>query len=147
MQLRRNHAEAGGAQALNVDAAVITHSLELAGERCPDLTPLVYAKVFDLYPDMQPLFVRDKTGQVRGEMLARVIEVVLDFIESDHYASNLIASESITHDGYGVPRDIFPKFFDALADTVRELLGREWTPEIAENWTTLTVELRNASGT
>jgi hemoglobin-like flavoprotein len=146
VQLRRDHAAVGGAQALNVDATVIIHSLELAGERCPDLTPRVYAKIFDQYPDMQPLFVRDKTGQVRGEMLARVIEVVLDFIDSNHYASNLIASESVTHDGYGVPRDIFPKFFDALAETVQDVLGPAWTSQIAENWASLTAELRKASG-
>jgi hemoglobin-like flavoprotein len=95
---------------------------------------------------MQPLFVRDKTGQVRGEMLARVIEVVLDFIDGNHYASNLIASESITHDGYGVPRDIFPKFFDALAETMREVVGADWTPEMDESWATLTAALRTASG-
>ncbi|HEV2652154.1 MAG TPA: globin [Rhizomicrobium sp.] len=145
MQFRRDHAAAGGAQALSVDAAVIAHSLELAGERCPDLTPLVYAKIFAQYPDMQPLFVRDKTGQVRGEMLARVIEVVLDFIDGNHYASNLIASESITHDGYGVPRDIFPKFFDALAETVREVIGADWTQEMDESWATLRAALREAS--
>ena len=146
MQLRGDHAAAGGAQALSVDAAVITHSLELAGERCPDLTPLVYARIFDQYSDMLPLFVRDKTGQVRGEMLARVIEVVLDYIDGNHYASNLIASESITHDGYGVPRDIFPTFFDALAESVREVLGPAWTPEVAENWADLTTELRTLAG-
>jgi hemoglobin-like flavoprotein len=146
VQFRRDHAAAGGAQALSVDAAAIVESLELAGERCPDLTPLVYAKVFAQYPDMLPLFVRDKTGQVRGEMLARVIEVVLDYIDGNHYASNLIASESVTHDGYGVPRDIFPTFFDALAETVREILGPEWTPAFAENWASLTTELRKLAG-
>ena len=146
MQLCRNHASAGGAQALSVDAAVIVSSLELAGDRCSDLTPLIYARVFAQFPDMQPLFVRDKTGQVRGEMLARVIEVVLDYIDGNHYASNLIASESITHDGYGVPRDIFPTFFDALSDTVREVLGTAWTPAMAENWTKLTTELRAIAG-
>jgi hemoglobin-like flavoprotein len=125
---------------------LIVRSLELAGERRPDLTPLVYARVFAQHPEMQPLFVRDKTGQVRGEMLARVVEVILDFIDGDHYASNLIASESITHDGYGVPREVFPTFFDALAETVREVVGAEWTVEMGDGWAKLTAELRKVSG-
>jgi hypothetical protein len=35
-----------------MDAAPITRSLELAAERCEDLTPLVYRRLFAEHPDM-----------------------------------------------------------------------------------------------
>jgi glucose-1-phosphate cytidylyltransferase len=32
---------------------------------------------------------------------------VFDYLDGDHYATNLIRSESVTHDGYGVPPETF----------------------------------------
>jgi hemoglobin-like flavoprotein len=94
----------------------------------------VYAKLFARYPDMRPLFVRDTTGAVRGEMLARTIDAILDYLDGDHYATNLIRSESVTHDGYGVPPQTFSTFYAVLAATVEEVLGAEWTPAMADAW-------------
>ncbi len=121
-----------GAARLKPDA--IIQSLELAAERGGDITPLVYANLFARFPDMQPLFVRDTTGAVRGEMLSRTIDAILDYLNGDHYATNLIRSESVTHDGYGVPPETFSTFYGVLAATIEEVLGNEWTPAMAEAW-------------
>ena len=120
---------------------LIIRSLELAADRAGDITPLVYKKVFAQHPEMEPLFVGDKTGAARGEMLTRVIEAVLDFIDQRAYADHLIQCEVITHEGYGVPREIFGTFFETLAATLRELLGEDWTAEIDESWRKLLFEL------
>ena len=127
---------------MNADAAAIEQSLELAGERFGDIAPQVYERLFARHPDMQPLFVRDTTGLARGEMLARVIELIFDFLGSDHYASNFVRAEVVTHEGYGVPRDVFPKFFEALATTLRELLDHDWTAAMEASWTTLLARLK-----
>ena len=62
------------------DSALVVASLELAAERAGDLTPLVYTRLFAEQPQMEALFWRDKTGQIKGEMLARVFEAILDFV-------------------------------------------------------------------
>ncbi|HWA31064.1 MAG TPA: globin [Rhizomicrobium sp.] len=118
-------------------ASAIGESLELAAERAGDITPLVYDKLFARHPDMLPLFVRDKTGQVRGEMLARTIDVILDVTNGNAYGENFVRCEVVTHDGYGVPRDVFPAFFEAIADTLREILGPDWSSDMARAWTAL----------
>ena len=46
-----------------------------------------------------------------------------------------------SHDAYGTPRELFGKFFGVIGDTIRELLGAEWSPEIDEAWRTLLGEL------
>jgi len=124
-----------------MDPALIIRSLELAADRAGDITPLVYEKLFARHPDMKPLFVRDKTGAVRGEMLTRVIEAILDFIEARSYADHLIQCEVVTHEGYGVPREIFGTFFEALGATLRDLLGGDWTAAMDESWRQLLAEL------
>ena len=76
-----------------VDAAAIEASLEIAAERAGDLTPRVYGVLFEQQPAMQANFWRDTNGLVRGEMLMRVFEAILDFIGERKYAHHLIQCE------------------------------------------------------
>ena len=122
-------------------AALIEQSLELASERCPDLTPLVYARLFREQPQMEALFWRDKNSAIRGEMLARVFEAILDFIGERLYAHHLIQCEVVTHAGYDVPPDVFATFFPVVAETVREAVGEAWTPQIGQAWESLLADL------
>jgi len=117
-----------------MDASLIERTLEIAAELEADLTPRVYAKLFAAHPDMEALFVRDTNGAVRGEMLARVFEMILDFIDRRAYAAQMIQCEVVTHEGYGVPPEVFGVFFVTVADTLREIVGAEWTPAIDAAW-------------
>lgn len=119
----------------------ITTSLERAGDLGGDITERVYARLFADNPEMEALFVRDTNGAIRGEMLMRVIEAILDFIGPRAFARTLIQCEVVTHEGYGVPPDVFGVFFAMLAATVRQVLGAEWTPAIDAAWSRLLVEL------
>lgn len=119
----------------------IVNSLELVSERCGDLTPLVYERLFAAYPQMNALFWRDTTGAIKGEMLAKVFEIILDFVAENHFASNMIQCEVITHSGYDVPPDVFAVFFAIVARTIREQLGEDWTPEIDQAWNKLLRDL------
>ena len=116
------------------DAAAIEASLERAGERRGDLVPLVYARLFAAQPAMRALFWRDTDDGVKGEMLARVFDALLDFVGERRYADILIRSESITHEGYDVPPDVFPTFFGIVAEAVREACGDDWTEDMAAAW-------------
>lgn len=123
------------------DARLIERTLELAADREADLTPHVYARLFATHPDMEALFVRDTNGAVRGEMLARVFEMILDFIDRRAYAAQMIQCEVVTHEGYGVPPEVFGVFFVTVADTLRETLGGDWTPAIDASWRAMLDEM------
>jgi hemoglobin-like flavoprotein len=122
-------------------AALIEQSLELAAERCPDLTPLVYDRLFAQQPQMRALFWRDTNGAIKGEMLARVFEAILDFIGPRLYAHHLVQCEVVTHAGYDVPPDVFCTFFPVVAETLREAVGEAWTPQIGQAWESLLADL------
>ena len=125
------------------DAALITQSLEIAAERGGDLTGAVYARLFRERPDLEPLFVMDTDGAVRGEMLSRVFDAILDFIGPRAYAHNLIHAEASNHDGYNVPRDVFTLFFATVADTVQEACGPDWNADMSQAWKGLLDALRH----
>jgi hemoglobin-like flavoprotein len=120
---------------------LIETSLEIAAERCEDLTPGVYRRLFAVHPEMESLFIRDSNNLVKGEMLARVIEAILDFAGERHYAATLIQCEVITHAGYDVPPEVFRIFFGTVAAELRDVLGKDWTPSIDEAWGRLLEQL------
>jgi len=122
-------------------ANAIVESLELASERLGDLTPQVYAALFHDYPEMKPLFWRDTTGAIKGEMLAKVFEIILDYVGDNLFASNMIQCEVVTHSGYDVPPDVFRVFFGVVARTLREQLGASWSGEFEAAWNELLREL------
>jgi len=116
------------------DAEAIERSLEIAGERGGDLTPVVYGRLFERQPEMQALFWRDDNDTIKGEMLMRVFEAILDFIRARQFADHLISTEVVTHAGYDVPPDVFATFFGLVAEVVQETCGADWTPAMAGGW-------------
>ena len=119
----------------------IEECLMLAAERCGDLTPFVYERLFAREPAMKALFWRDATGTIKGEMLARVFEVVLDLIAENRYGANMIRAEVVTHSQYDVPPEVFATFFGVVVDTLRERLGEAWTEAFEAAWTALLRDL------
>jgi hypothetical protein len=121
-------------------AAEIELSLELAAES-GDPTEAVYERLFAEQPQMLALFWRDTDGSVKGEMLSRVFDAILDFVGPRRYADHMIGCEIVTHEGYDVPREVFATFFGVVARTLREQLGEAWTPAFDAAWTALLAEL------
>ncbi|MGA0599530.1 globin domain-containing protein [Caulobacter sp. KR2-114] len=123
------------------DAQLIEKSLEIAGERGGDLTAVVYARLFARQPDMEALFWRDGNGAIKGEMLMRVFEAILDFIGPRKFADHMIGTEVVTHAGYDVPPDVFATFFGLVADVIGETCGPDWSGPMAEAWGRLLADL------
>lgn len=119
----------------------IQHSFELAAERCQDLTPLVYDRLFRQHPETQAMFRSEGSELIRGSMLALTIDAMLDLAgdRTGHY--RMIDCEALSHDAYGTPRQLFGKFFGVIAETMREVLGDDWSPEIDAAWRKLLDEI------
>jgi hemoglobin-like flavoprotein len=119
----------------------IEHSFRLAAERCEDLTPLVYRRLFREHPEAEAMFRREASDLVKGSMLAFSIEAILDFAGERAGNFRMIECEVSSHDAYGTPRELFGKFFGVIAATLREILGSEWSPEIEQAWRKLLQEI------
>jgi hemoglobin-like flavoprotein len=121
----------------------IQQSFELASERCEDLTPLVYRRLFDEHPEAVAMFRSEGSELVKGSMLALTIEAILDFAgeRSGHF--RMIECEVTSHDVYGTPRESFVAFFGVIAATLREILGDDWSPEIDQGWRKLLGEINH----
>ena len=123
---------------------LVQQSFELAAERCADLTPLVYQRLFREHPETQQMFRAQGGDLVKGSMLAMAIEAILDFAGERQGHFRMIACEVLSHDAYGTPRDLFFAFFGIIADTLRELLGEEWSDDMGKAWRALISDIEGA---
>jgi hemoglobin-like flavoprotein len=120
---------------------LIHRSFELAAERCEDLTPLVYQRLFHEHPETKAMFRSEGSELVRGSMLALTIDAILDFAgeRSGHF--RMIECEVSSHDAYGTPHELFAAYFGVIAETLREIVGADWSPEMDEAWRGLLADL------
>ena len=114
--------------------AALTESLDLVAARCSDPAPQVYARLFAARPDLEPLFVRDRSGIIRGQMLQVAVEGLLDLAGDGHYAAGLLQTERVNHEGLGVPHDAFDSFYSVMLATFRDIAGEGWTAEMEAAW-------------
>lgn len=119
----------------------IEDSFELAALRCADLMPLVYQRLLEAHPETRTMFRSQGSELVMGSMLALTIEAILDFAGERRGHFRLIACEVASHDGYGTPRELFIAFFAVIRDTLRDLIGDEWSADMAQAWARLLVEI------
>lgn len=124
---------------LQCDLVVL--SFERAAEVCGDLTPLVYARLFEEHPRMRDLFVLDSDGSVRGSMLSWAIRSILDFVGPRDFGKGMIESETVNHLHNGVGAPDFPIFFRVLAETLKSQLGTAWSGDMDGAWQDLLAEL------
>ena len=123
----------------------ISRSLELVAER-GDPAAAVYGRLFAENPEMEALFIRDKNGSVRGNMLAEAVNALLDFGGANHYGANLMRAEIVNHEHLGVPPAVFQKFFVTMRDVFADMLGAEWSPEIDAAWREVLARIDAALG-
>ena len=71
----------------------IQRSFELAAERCQDLTPLVYRRLFREHPEAETMFRSEGSDLVKGSMLALTIDTILDFAGDRTGRFRIIESE------------------------------------------------------
>ena len=112
----------------------IEHSFELAAERCEDLTPLVYRRLFQRTPGSRSDVPREGSDLVKGSMLALTIEAILDFAGDRTGNFRMIECEVSSHDAYGTPRELFGEFFARDRRNDARDYRADWSPEMDQAW-------------
>ena len=112
----------------------IEQSFELAAARCDDLTSLVYRRLHAERPETLTMFRTEGSELVKGSMLALTIDAILDFAGERTGHFRMIAAEISSHDAYGTSRELFIAFFGIIAQTLREIVGADWSDDIDAAW-------------
>jgi hemoglobin-like flavoprotein len=126
--------------------ALIEASLAAAGERIGDPATLVYAQLFATQPAVAALFCNDRSGAVRGEMLARAFDTLLDFVGDQGFAPHFLRAERDNHAGYGVEPQVFMTFFEVIFVGLAREMADDWSAEVRDAWGEVLAEMRAVMG-
>ena len=95
---------------------------------------LFYDRLFEIAPDVKPMFHGDMAEQRRKLMATLGVVVAgLTRLETVLPAASALAKK---HVSYGVKDEHYPIVGSALLWTLEKGLGEAWTPETADAWTT-----------
>ena len=94
---------------------------------------LFYGRLFEIAPEVKPMFPPDMTEQ-RKKLMATLAVVVngLSNLEAILPAASALATR---HVSYGAKPEHYPVVGGALLWTLEKGLGEAWTPEVAAAWT------------
>lgn len=94
---------------------------------------LFYGRLFEVYPEVKPLFKGDMTEQ--GRKLMAMINTAVNALDKLEPMIPAIKDMGARHAGYGVADVDYDKVADALLWTLGQGLGDDFTPEVKEAWT------------
>jgi hemoglobin-like flavoprotein len=94
---------------------------------------LFYGHLFEIAPQVRPLFRGDMAEQ--GRKLMATLAVVVNGLTNLEAILPAASSLAKRHVAYGVEADHYGPVGVALLWTLERGLGTEWTPELAAAWT------------
>ena len=94
-----------------------------------------YRRLFEIDPGLRPLFKNDIEEQSRK--LLEMLAVLIAMLERPLGLELELKAMGLRHAGYGVKDAHYATVGGALLDTLAEVLGAKFTPEVREAWTLL----------
>jgi hemoglobin-like flavoprotein len=116
------------------DVTLVRSSFEAVKPIASEAATLFYGRLFEIAPEVRPLFKGDMAEQGRKLMttLAVVVNGLAD-LPSILPAASALAKR---HGSYGVTAEHYAPVGAALLWTLEQGLGEAWTPPVASAWTT-----------
>jgi hemoglobin-like flavoprotein len=93
---------------------------------------LFYGRLFEVYPEVQPMFKGDM--QAQGRKLMAMINTAVNALNNLDAVVQPVKDMGARHAGYGVSEGDYDKVADALLWTLEKGLGDDFTPEVKGAW-------------
>lgn len=103
---------------------------------------LLYQKVFELEPPLQPLFTGDMTTQ--GRKIMSMIDTIVNSLDRIDAVTPAVEQLGEHHAEYGVRIKDYATLGRALLWALETLLGEAFTADVKEAWSTTYHELASA---
>jgi len=93
---------------------------------------LFYGRLFEVYPEVRPMFKGDMKTQ--GRKLMAMINTAVNALDNIDAVVQPVKDMGARHAGYGVSNGDYDKVANALLWTLGEGLGDDFTPEVKTAW-------------
>ena len=121
------------------DITLVRESFAQLHRRKNETAELFYARLFEIAPDVRPLFKDDLAAQ--RIKLMEFLTVAMAMLRDPAGLTVLLRKLGRNHRGYGVQERHFDHVGEALIWTLRTSLGPGFTPELEGAWRSLYGEM------
>lgn len=116
------------------DLNTISSSLQLLDEeKSTRLLDLSYSCFFKACPEAESLWEKDDPVS-RTKMFNGVVLTVLDQLSRPEIGKNNLIADIKDHDGYGVSKEMYRIFFQALLQALKTTLGDAFDQNMEQAW-------------
>ena len=95
---------------------------------------LFYGRLFEIAPQVRPMFKGDMTEQ--GTKLMATLGAVVNGLKNLEAIVPVAEKLAVEHVDYGVKAEHYPFVGEALIDTLHKGLGEAFTPDVRTSWET-----------
>jgi len=113
---------------MRADSEVLKRCFERLAETGIDITGAVYRQFEATAPDVG-MYIGAMDERMRGRMLEQVFKLLLGETEEGY-----LAFEARMHRGYGANAYFYRSLLEAVAHSVREEMGEEWSAADDAAW-------------
>ena len=110
-----------------------------AAPSADQIAELFYGRLFEIAPQVQPLFKSDIKSQ--GRKLMQMLSVAVNGLRNLETIVPAVQEMGVRHTGYGVEPGHYDSVGAALLWTLEQGLGDGFTPEVKDAWTETYVTL------
>jgi hemoglobin-like flavoprotein len=116
-----------------IQVTMVQQSFSKVAPIADDAAALFYGRLFEIAPEVQPLFRGDMKEQ--GRKLMGTLAVVVNGLTNLDTILPAASALAKRHVAYGVKAEHYVPVGAALLWTLERGLASEWTPELAAAWT------------
>ncbi len=112
---------------------LIQESFNLIAPQANELARRFYARLFQNYPEVRPLFSSTDMPSQEKKLLS-AIKLVVKNVDNMQSLDEVLHNMGQRHEGYGVKAGHYPAVADTLLSVMAELAGDKWTDEVQQAW-------------
>jgi hemoglobin-like flavoprotein len=111
---------------------LIAESFAAVAPHAETVPTIFYARLFDLDPQLRPLFNHDLADQ--GRKLVQMLAFVVGHLDKPDVLLPAVQRLGERHAGYGVEAQHYAVVGAALLWTLEQIVGEQFTPETRAAW-------------
>jgi len=116
-----------------IQIRLVRRSFGLASTRKSEVAQLFFDRLFELDPELRPLFDYIDT-EIQGERMLRMLALVVNTLDDRETFEPEMKAMGQRHIGYGVKKEHYQTFSGALLWALEKSLGHDFTPAMREAW-------------
>lgn len=112
---------------------LVRRSFSLASTRAPQIAALFFDRLFELEPELRPLF-RHVDMERQGKKVMRMLALIINALDNEEVADPALKAMGQRHVKYGARAEHYQPFNAALLWAIEHSLGSQFTPAMREAW-------------